>query len=188
MDRHPQNRSRSTGTCPAICWGSNFYKHICSVCDSQGKENRHASKDCLVSLPKKQGKHCKIAVPNVNRSYAQVVKQNTQPKLQSQKCTKVMSHPVEISQAKNVLSRWKTTHRRKGQSQLLGEQPCDSSKTKIVRPKMATARKKESFQLPLKNKFSLLSQNLQAINDTETMLMHQSMCPWQTDKLNKRGK
>ena len=33
---------------------------------------------------------------------------------------------------------------------------------------MATARKKESFQLPLKNKFSLLSQNLQAINDTET--------------------
>ena len=34
--------------------GLNFYKHICAVCASQGKEYRHAAKDCHVSRPKNE--------------------------------------------------------------------------------------------------------------------------------------
>ena len=34
--------------------GSVFYKHICSVCAYQGKEYRHAAKDCRVSRSKNE--------------------------------------------------------------------------------------------------------------------------------------
>ena len=105
-----------------------------------------------------------------NRSYAQVVKQNTQPKLQSQKCTKVISHPREISQAKNTLPRRKITYQRKRQYQVQGNQPRASPNTKIIRPKTAKAGVKEFFQLPVTNKFSVLSNNLQATNETKSTL------------------
>ena len=48
---------------PAQSWhesGSNFYKHICSVCASQGKEYRHAAKDCCVSRPKNEAGIAKL--------------------------------------------------------------------------------------------------------------------------------
>ena len=40
--------------------GSNFYKHICSICASQGKEYRHAAKDCRVSRPKNESGTAKM--------------------------------------------------------------------------------------------------------------------------------
>ena len=40
--------------------GSNFYKHICSVCASQGKEYRHAAKDCRVSHSKNESGTAKL--------------------------------------------------------------------------------------------------------------------------------
>ena len=40
--------------------GSNFYEHICSVCASQGKEYRHAAKDCRVSRSKNESGTAKL--------------------------------------------------------------------------------------------------------------------------------
>ena len=138
-----------------------MYSRACTKSKSRIVNNKCMHNSESVSWRADWSKFC-------NRSYAQVLKENTQPRLQSQKCTKVMSHPTEISQARNVPYRSNTTHERKGQSQGSCDQPCASSKTKIMRPKVANAREKGSFQLLIKNKFSLLSQNLQAINDTDT--------------------
>ena len=95
-----------------------------------------------------------------------MVKQNTQPRLEPQKCVKVMSHPTEVSHAKTVVSRCKTTHKGINQPQSLSDQPRASLETKIVKPKTASTRERDLFQLPVKNRFSLLSQELQAINNT----------------------
>ena len=105
-----------------------------------------------------------------NRSYAQVVKQNTQPRLEPQKYTKVMSHHTEVSQAKSVFSRHKTNPNQNRQPQGWCDQPCAASEAKIGKPKTTNTKEKDLFQLLVKKKFSLLSQQLQSIIDTETSL------------------
>ena len=103
-----------------------------------------------------------------NRSYAQVVRQNNQPRLKLQKCTKIMSYPRGISQAKNVISNHRTTHEKEGQSQGVSQKTLALSKTKVVRPETANARERDFFQLPTQNRFSFLNQDLQMVNDTDT--------------------
>ena len=103
-----------------------------------------------------------------NRSYAQVVRQNNQPRLKLQKRTKIMSYPRDISQAKNVIDIHRTTHEKEGQSQSVSQKSRALSKTKLVRPQTTNARDRDLFQLPTQSRFSVLNQDLQVVNDTET--------------------
>ena len=102
-----------------------------------------------------------------NRSYADVVKQNNRPRLKVQKGTKIMSYPRDIRQVKNVVSDYRATHE-EGQSKNVFRNTRTISKTKAVKPETANARDRDYFQLPTKNRFNLLNQDLQSVNDTET--------------------
>ena len=188
-----------------------FYKHISSICSTQGKEYRHSAKDCH------SVRHCNVAVPSLRRqtdskeghigqiiekmydkaciksktrtvhnkcinngesvnwradwsrfcngSYAQVVKQNSQPTIEHHKCQMVIAQ-----QAKNAVSRCKNIPRVSIEAQRSPKKPLALSKSKVLKPKTANRREAPPFQLTVKNRFSLLGQELHSAVGTKTGL------------------